>query len=229
MIIEAIKIANDTLQALSIPVTAFIGYKGLIAWKEQMRGKDEYDTAKGILKIVYKIRERLKIIRSPLFTSGEMYSAAEKHYPELKDKGILIWSSEEKRKIDSAIFFERWKHIFEILPDFELYMIEAEVQFGWDLKWKMNEFEKIIQKLKIKTDSFPRMESNPESKTREEFSTYIFGHDMEKGDEFQISLNGKIEEIEGILKPHIRHIGKPKFRIFGFKNQETNKNGASAV
>ncbi len=196
-----VSVIKDYLDALSIPVTAYFGYKGVVAWREQMRGKDKYLIAKNLLKSIYRIRENVEYVRSSFFTSGEMATAVQKHFPDAKidyfDK-----TEEDDRKIDAAVFHERWAKFFEVYPDYEVIKYEAIVHWGNKIEVALSEFEKLLRGLKTRTDMYPRLK-NGVQKSKDEFGEYIFGTSLDGKDDFKINFEASIKKIELLLKPEI--------------------------
>ena len=193
---------KEIFEALSFPTTAFFAYKGVVVWREQLRGKDKYNISKSLLKSVYRIKETIKYLRSPMFTSGEINVAMKKHFPEVKidpfDK-----TEEDQKKIDSAVFRERWLMIKDVYAEYELAKYEAIVHWGTNMEVILSEFEKTLNSLKIRTNMYPSLQPGLD-KSREKFEEYIFGYSPDGKDEFQDKFLSCISKIENILLPEIK-------------------------
>jgi len=53
------------ITAIAAICAVFIAWRGLATWRKELKGKSEYETAKQVLKAVYKVREAFIIVRSP--------------------------------------------------------------------------------------------------------------------------------------------------------------------
>lgn len=56
----------DVLTALGALAAAAVAGLGLATWREQLKGRTEYDLARRMLKKTYRLREAVRAARSPL-------------------------------------------------------------------------------------------------------------------------------------------------------------------
>ena len=56
---------KDIVITLAAASAALCVYLGLNAWRNELKGKAEYELAKNVLKSVYRVREAFKHVRNP--------------------------------------------------------------------------------------------------------------------------------------------------------------------
>jgi hypothetical protein len=66
------------ITAIAAIVAVIIAWRGLATWKHELKGKSEYETAKQVLKAVYKVREAFLIARSPWILYGKQNNINDK-------------------------------------------------------------------------------------------------------------------------------------------------------
>lgn len=72
-------ILKDLALAGAAVVTAWVAVLGLRKWREELRGKTDFEVARALARATYKVRDDLAACRMPLIRSSEFpadYSAA---------------------------------------------------------------------------------------------------------------------------------------------------------
>src|SRR4051794_30797021 len=75
MAIEVLPVIKDCVTIIATVTGASVALIGLSAWKRQLRGKENYDLARRLLRAAYSARDAIAMIRSPLITGGEFDEA----------------------------------------------------------------------------------------------------------------------------------------------------------
>jgi hypothetical protein len=68
---EVVTMIKDLCLAGAGVTTAIVAVKGLQSWRRQLRGKSEYDVARDLIKATYRLREVVKVYRSPVLWAEE--------------------------------------------------------------------------------------------------------------------------------------------------------------
>lgn len=199
-----ISYTKDVLTIISLGIASFVALKGLQTWKSQLKGTNDYELAKRILKAVYKLRNAIDYVCSPLMTAGEISKA-------MKEIGIesQITDSDYNYKSNMAVYNMRWKKVTEAIEDLELETIEIEVLWGKEISEKILEIRKNVVSLSSAINLFlsnlvsHRHYSTSDS-TRQYFEKIIYNHSSEENDEFTTSLLEKIIVIENLVRPYLK-------------------------
>ena len=85
---EYIALAKDIILAISAAVAAFFAWRGLVTWRKEIKGKSEYETAKQVLKAVYRIREAFVYVRNPLKYRFEYPEKLRDSIPDCQKKAL---------------------------------------------------------------------------------------------------------------------------------------------
>lgn len=72
---EIIAAIKDILLAATAVTTATAAVVGLKSWRRELEGRTEFDTAKGLIRATYKLRDELSLYRSPLISVNEFPEA----------------------------------------------------------------------------------------------------------------------------------------------------------
>ena len=78
---------KDLAVAGAAVATAFFAYKGLSAWRSELKGKAEYQIAKDVLRAVYKVRDAFMVVRNPAIWQAEYPDEAFDDHGNLKPGG----------------------------------------------------------------------------------------------------------------------------------------------
>src|SRR3989344_3081377 len=114
---------SQIVQNLSLGIAAiigaFVGVRGLSAWKDQLYGKIEYDIAKAVLKECILFRESVKNLRSAGIWPSEFEDDKQEN-PETMTKEAQ----------HSRVFEKRWALCVEAITKLETAILDAEVHWG---------------------------------------------------------------------------------------------------
>ncbi len=199
-----ISYTKDILTIISLGIASFVAVRGLQTWKSQLKGTNDYELAKRVLKAVYKLRNAINYVRSPLMTAGEISKA-------MKEIGIeaKITDSDYSHKSNMAVYNMRWKKVSEAFEDLEIEAIESEVLWGKFIAESIIEIRKNVILLSTAITLFiNNLESHrhfsPDDKTRQYYEKIIYNLSLDENDEFSSSLLEKIKNIENLIKPYLK-------------------------
>lgn len=195
---EIITAIKDIILACAAIFTACIAFSGVEKWQKELRGKANFDVARGLLKAVYKLRNELSYCRSPFIPASE--------FPEAF-KGRLAATSQERADAYAYIYSNRWKPVGEAAKDFEAAILEAEALWGVGITEKAHELRQCVISLNVDIDAFISNEySDGEHFKDQEFAKKIRSSvsDMKpKENELTQRINAAIEGLESELRPHL--------------------------
>jgi hypothetical protein len=69
---QFVSVGKDVLVAVAAAVGAAVAVLGLNTWNRQLKGSAEYDFARRILKITYRLRDAMTKVRHPAMWAAEM-------------------------------------------------------------------------------------------------------------------------------------------------------------
>lgn len=199
---EIVSVAKDVLLAVAAVVTATVAIVGLKNWSRELRGKTEFEAARNLIKMTYRVRDELQYSRAPFVSVGEFPS----DYP---GTGQNV-SAQEEAQAWSHVYGRRWEPVRQALEEFETHALEAEALWGSDIRKKTDELRQCARELQV------AMEAVIEDKAQRGANFEAdreFGKEMRstvaasRGDETN-PLNQKIKAaIDGIekeVRPHLR-------------------------
>jgi hypothetical protein len=123
---EIITAAKDIILACAAIVTATVAVKGLRRWREELRGKVEFEVSRNLARATYKLRDEIQRARSPLIRGSEFPSS----YGESEKSG----SSSVEADAWAHIYQNRFGPVLEALRDFDAQALEAEALWGSDIR-----------------------------------------------------------------------------------------------
>ncbi len=178
----------STLATIAGVVLAIIGFS---TWKDQLKGKTNYDLARRYLRSVYRMRDAIKFVRNPFIPLSEIESS-------IKLSGINI--DENDYRANQIVYNERWKKVIEAESDLKLERWEAEVSWGKQAIEIEKDFHQcIIELLTALTVYFDR---DIEISMRGKYRDLIY--DVGENDPFNKRMEQAILKIENFLSPHIK-------------------------
>jgi len=193
-------IINDIILSLAAITGAIVAVRGLSAWKRQLSGKAEYELAHRLLKATYRLREAVRLVRSPVMFGGEM--------PEPPEGHPAAESEAEKRSYGVTQAYEkRWENVRKVHIDIEAELIEAEVLWGTQVR------EKFLSLFDVEHDLYVNILAyldhiNPENRERrtpeEAKANRLILYGTGSNDDFYRRLQDSIATIEIELKPHLK-------------------------
>jgi hypothetical protein len=195
---EIVVIIKDLVIAGAALSTAVIAYLGLNKWKQELRGKVHFETARSLMLSIYKVRDEIKFTRNAVILPQE--------FPENYD-----YSDKSNQNVGNSyayVYENRSKHLGEAMQKFEMYSLEAEALWGSDIK---------IHTKKLKVCSFQLVNSiktfiddkynggeifKSDKKFADEIKRDVFFYGKET-DPLSIEIQNIIEDIEKFIRPYL--------------------------
>lgn len=132
----------SALRELALGVAAVVGavvaWRGLDAWRHQLRGKTEYEVGLSLLRASFRVREGIALVRHPLLEASEMAAALET--PELHADQLPLGRT--------AAYEARWKVIAEAAAELDAARTEAEVLWGSVPADRVNVLKRLVGTLR---------------------------------------------------------------------------------
>ncbi len=182
--------------AVAAIVTATIAYKGLSAWREQLKGKTEYELSRRILRNTYKLKNAVRTVRNPFFYAYEFSES-----PESED------DFNKRSKYDGFcyVYKTRWKDVEDTRRDLSTDLLDGQVIWGEEIHKLFLEVFKLEDELFKCIQGYlsslhPRtvVLKRKGEKTNRDIRTYV-----EEDDDYSKEFNDAIKPIEKFLKPYL--------------------------
>jgi hypothetical protein len=119
-------ICRDIIVSVSALSTAIIAIVGYNKWRKELHGRTEYEIAMALLKIVYKIRINVIIVRSCMSTDDII--SAFKRAPDM-EPGLI-----DLKKGIIAAYEERLQGLENARLEMVKYFVDGEVLWGKQIK-----------------------------------------------------------------------------------------------
>jgi hypothetical protein len=201
---------KDIATILSLGVAAFVAIVGLRTWRRQLKGTAEYELAKRVLKSVYRLRDALAQVRSPIITSGETEFA-------LKDAGIELKPGDPSAHATSitVVYQFRWRKVVDAFHDLEVEAVEVEALWGKRPRDLIMELRKNVNSLLAALALYLRHLRDPSAKildpeTLRTFEAIVYRMtEKEEEDRYARDLSAAISEIEQIARPYLSKLPPP--------------------
>ncbi|MGK2849019.1 MAG: hypothetical protein ACSLEX_03050 [Minisyncoccota bacterium] len=189
---------ENLIQAISNIVTVlatiagiFLAIKGFSTWKDQLRGKTDYELARRYLRAIYKVRDAIKFVRNPFIPVEEMGVA-------LKQSGKT--QEDDSRETTRMVYNLRWKKVNEAESDLRVELLEAEVSWGQEALDVEKDFHACVIKIYVALKMY--LDFDNSSERRKEDKELIY--DQGENDKFNKELDSAIKKIEKYLAPHLK-------------------------
>lgn len=136
--------ANEILNIIVklIPLAGvWIAWQGLDTWRRQIKGTDKYKIASELLLEVYRVREGIGIVRTPLV-----------QFRPTDDKNVSKEMNEFYGYVEAME--RRWKELLEPVARLSLIALKAEVHLNKDIKEKVDELMKLVRELQVTYEQY---------------------------------------------------------------------------
>ncbi|MCE5311338.1 MAG: hypothetical protein LLG20_27180 [Acidobacteriales bacterium] len=186
---------RDIFTGVAAVVAAGVAVAGLKTWKRQLHGNAEYDLARRLLRVTYKLREAINFVRVPFIPAGEMDKALED--TGLKDASV----TEREKRVQELVYQARWKPVAQARIEFDAELLEAEALWGPEMQRLGLAIKQCMGELVAALQRYlsHRMPDDPELFNA--IDNIVFGTE---DDEYTKKLQGAIAAIENSLRPHLK-------------------------
>lgn len=117
---------NSLASSFAYITAAYVGIKGLSAWKSQLKGNQDYSLAKELMLSIYKYQEAMNNVRSPAIWASE--------YPDFSQDELKISRSMKRFKEVSHAYQKRWDRVSELKPKIFEQILEGQVLWGIEIR-----------------------------------------------------------------------------------------------
>lgn len=196
----------DSVTAVAAVGAAVVAAVGLATWRDQLKGRTQYDLARRMLKNVYRLREAVRSARSPMILGGEFQAAAEEEEGEGDTEQARRSNTDEYENAIAAVYDQRWKRVAEIKSDLEADAFEAEALWGSEQSneafQSLRDFHGTL--FAVMTEHVMRLRGDihaPDAERGREIRRRLLGGGEE--DELGDQLDEAIANVEDFLRPHL--------------------------
>lgn len=204
---EWISLANDIAVAVAAGIGAFVAWKGLGAWRQQLKGSNEYDLARRLLKSTYQLRDALAAARSPAMFGGEMPRPSSDEAGGMSEDQIRFFGT-------SGAYSERFRAVQEHRRALQADLLEAEALWGTRLKSLYQPLFRLQHDLWMAIYMYLRsIDPSVPGSSRESFGKLFYDkhdsvlYDVSEGDDkpdaYVTNVMLAISAIEEELRPHL--------------------------
>ena len=186
-------------------IASYVAIVGLNTWRKQLTGTSEYELAREVLWAVYKLRDRVDMLRAHRRSFAEEnkidLEKAFQNQPKVNNQEYEVIMQGEVLRL-------RWPAVREALSEFEVASIEAEVLFGQDVREKLDDLERFINQIAGTSEVYYGFVERKEYDKAEEIGKHIFGS-FEWNDDHTIMKFHKppefsIDEVTEALVPYLK-------------------------
>ena len=139
--LEVIAAAKDVLLGFAALSTAAIAFIGLKSWRRELKGRAEFEAARDLIRVTYKLRDEIQSCRSP-FVSGH-------EFPESYRDSYGKKSQKEEADGWRHVYNARWKTVGVVIQEFDAQSLEAEALWGEDVRSLTNTLRQCANKLYV--------------------------------------------------------------------------------
>jgi hypothetical protein len=205
---------TNIISAIAAVMVAFIAWKGLNTWKEQLRGNAEYENGRKLLSAVYKIRNTVDQVRNPFASAGEIGSALKAAGYDVKFRDDdYHWKSQQ------ALYLLRWNKVLEAITELDLAALEAEVFWGKDITEKLDILRRLLHKLIITINAYIKELEHPRRRdiTEEEImetNGILYALEKSANEGYSADFSEAIKQIEDFIRERLRLGSNKVFKKF---------------
>ncbi len=187
----------DLVQALSGSIGAYIAYKALSTWRQQLVGGAEFEVARKLAKSSYMVKCALEICRSPNIWDYE--------FPEKFN--MLSAVPAEKAGAYAYVYGNRLSAVWSALDEFDAATLEAESIWGGEIRKPTDELRKIVQKVNLAIGEYiedVKQHGFLKREDRKNIRSIIAASAKDQDNLVNQELQAAVKAIEAMLKPHLR-------------------------
>lgn len=207
---EFITAVKDVAVAVAGITTAIVAVLGLKSWSRELRGKANFEAARGLARAAYKLRDELVLCRNPFVRAIE--------FPEALRNPVSRKEGLSRETAYSHVFTNRWNTVFAALQEFDAQTLEAEALWGQPIREKTDALRMVVDKLYAAIDAFIDNEAAEGQlfATDQEFGSKIraeiFAARKDTKNALSIELASAMAAIESELRPHLRILANPSIK-----------------
>jgi hypothetical protein len=194
---------QSIVTTIAVGIGAYAALSGLNTWREQLRGKTEYELARRLMRSALDVRDMANSFRHPAIGGGEMLDA-------LRESGI------DPAKVDlitdkratPLVYQRRWSRVAKAMSDLHVEILEAEVLWGDSPRECEEGLRRAVHPLwAAMTMRFGR--ERPDSpqdegaRKREQEQFHIIYAGSQEPDATAEAITAAVRAFEAVVKPHL--------------------------
>lgn len=196
------EVVTDAVVAVAAAVGSVVAVMGLFTWRQQLRGRTEWELARRLLRQVYRLRSAFSMVRSPMMLGGEIAAAFEEAgiEPEHDEPGY-------DKRTNRIVYQKRWSGLQEARSELEVEALEAEVLWGKEAQEALAPLRKCVGELFAAIQMYIHyterngQEAGVDPKRLEvERKVWEIGGD---DDVLSRQIKEAVETVEDFLRPHL--------------------------
>lgn len=194
--------------AVAAFIAAFVAWKGLKSWRDQLTGRTEYELARRILRAVYQLRDAIQAVCNPAIFPSEFLQARDESGIQ-PDDSIPGTNAEDIQ----AVYNQRWKLITAAISDLGVESLEAEVLWGQEVVQHLKPLRhQCVSKLRMHLEHYISMRNdNPYQQpnlSAEEYQEthniiYMTSNDPSK-DAFTGEITQAVQSFENFIRSYLK-------------------------
>ncbi|HUH81052.1 MAG TPA: hypothetical protein VLZ06_06975, partial [Solirubrobacteraceae bacterium] len=171
--------------AIALATTLGIGIAalGLKTWRAQLEGSAQFDLARRLLLEVYRLRDAVEGLRSPMMLKSEAAGANQE----------MPW--------EVAAYERRWQRILDAQAPLDVCLYEAQILWGDEVRGLAHQLAKQTRTLFLAVSAFARSK-HAEGEALSDDQRDVLYAGMGK-DTFKLELEDIVGRIEEYLRPHL--------------------------
>jgi hypothetical protein len=201
---EILSVTRDAVVTLAAAATAIAAWRGVDAWRRQLKGQVEFETARACLRASYRLRDAMALVRSPFMSAGEQASALAEVDPgaaHLDPRG-----EERAFRGIAAAYDVRWRAVAAAISDLDLARVEAEATWGSKAAECFSDLRARTQELGAAISMYLRHQREPYGVNRpsdfeQNIELLVFGTGT---DEFSDNVKSAVDKVEAFMRPKLK-------------------------
>ena len=196
---------KDFTIALAAAVTAVAAVRGFTSWRLEQRGKAEFEAAREMAKVTYRLRNAIQQARAPWIDANEFPESPADADLEADDHGYT--QAEVRAKRHAHVFDQRLKPIYPAFDAFDAQVLEAEAFWGPSFRTAAEVLRRMPVELQ---ESMRALVREMHSRRQRDYDDYrkglratVWGVSGDAENDFSVRLDGAVEAIERFLRPHL--------------------------
>ena len=200
---EIVGMLSDVAVGLAALVAAYVAWRGLKTWKEQLSGTTEYELARRVLRALYAHRDAISGVRHPFMSVEEMTvhdDAGEMSREQVRHRGL------------AKAYQARWDRVVAARSELAAELLEAEVLWGVELGSRFRAIDALERELFVAVGMYVSAHDPAMSEMRREAlerraaarRDVMFGNFDDGPDPYLSEYEAAVRGIEDYLRPHLR-------------------------
>lgn len=189
---------NSLASSFAYITAAYVGIKGLSAWRRQLKGNQDYNLAKSLMLNIYKYQEAMNHLRSPAIWTSE--------YPDFSQEELRMPKNTKRFKEISHAYQKRWEKVGEIRPNIFEQTLEGQVIWDDEIRRLVEDLLKLEKNVMFALSNYLRI-INPDSLDEirdKDDSKWMYDSQNDEEDIYRKPFKKKLKAIENYLKPKLK-------------------------